>query len=445
MFKKIFLYLKSPTSIAPLVLLRIVFGLLMFASTLRFILKGWVHQMYIAPKIYFPYYGFEWVKVLSSEGMYALFAILLVTSLCITFGLLYRASSIIFFLVFTYIELIDKTNYLNHYYFVSIIAFLMILVPAHRNFSLDNKIFNWNEYSVIPKVYILLFQLQMAIVYFFAGIAKINADWLLEALPLKIWLPALSHLPIIGFVLSSTAIAFAASWVGCIYDLGIGFLLFNKRTSTFAYGLVILFHLCTALFFNIGMFPYIMICITIIFLKATIHLAILNRLKAIFQYHGSNATLAFNFVPNVLIVLLSLHFCIQVLTPFRYILYNGNLFWHEQGYRFSWRVMLMEKAGTSFFTIADSNNKFIAEVVNRDHLNFMQEKMMSTQPDMLLQYAHYLKTVYVNKGYANPKVFVKSYVTLNGSGSRLFVNDTINLAIQPINLEQKNWLIPFKR
>jgi Vitamin K-dependent gamma-carboxylase len=443
MFDKLLNYIKQPVSIAPLVLLRIVFGLLMFGSTLRFILKGWVNQMYIAPKIYFPYYGFEWVKVLSSEGMYMLFGILLLTSLCIAFGLLYRISCLIFFLVFTYIELIDKTNYLNHYYFVSIIAFLMLLVPAHRNFSLDNKIFNWNEYSVIPKIYILLFQLQMALVYFFAGIAKINSDWLLEALPLKIWLPALSHIPVIGIVLSSSVTAFIASWAGCLYDLLIGFLLFNKRTSTFAYVLVVLFHLCTALFFNIGMFPYIMICITIIFLKPTIHLAIINRLKAMLHYQRSKRSIAFVAVPNVFAIILLVHFCIQIFVPFRYLLYQGNLFWHEQGYRFSWRVMLMEKAGASFFTVVDSNNKFNEEVTNREHLNYMQEKMMSTQPDMLLQYAHYLKSVYAKKGFVNPKVYVKSYVTLNGSGSRLFVYDTVNLAAQSIDLKQKNWLMPF--
>ena len=37
---------------------------------------------------------------------------------------------------------------------------------------------------------------------------------------------------------------------------------------------------------------------------------------------------------------------IQVIFPLRYIFYPGELFWHEQGYRFSWRVMLMEKEDT---------------------------------------------------------------------------------------------------
>jgi len=42
-------------------------------------------------------------------------------------------------------------------------------------------------------------------------------------------------------------------------------------------------------------------------------------------------------------------FVIQIFFPWRYLLYPGELFWTEQGYRFSWRVMLMEKAGNSNF------------------------------------------------------------------------------------------------
>jgi Vitamin K-dependent gamma-carboxylase len=442
LFDKLLKYLYQSVSPAPLVILRITFGLLLFASTLRFLLKGWVYQMYIAPKLFFPYYGFEWVKALSAEGMYALFIILLIASLCITFGLLYRISCIVFFIVFTYIELIDKTNYLNHYYFVSIISFLLILVPAHHTFSLDNKLFRLKEYNSIPRLYILLFQIQMALVYFFAGIAKLNSDWLLEAMPLKIWLPALSHLPIIGFILASKITAFIASWLGCLYDLLIGFLLFNKRIVNIAYLCVVLFHSMTALFFNIGMFPYIMITITLVFLKPSFHLAIVNQLKAIFNYKSSSEPAGCNKVSSALIMMLMIHFTIQCIMPFRYLLYKQPLFWSEQGYRFSWRVMLMEKAGTTFFTVKDKRQGYEEEISNRDYLNYMQEKMMSTQPDMILQYAQYLKQQYANKGWQDPAVYVKSYVTLNGSGSRLYVIDTLDLTTIPINLKERNWLMP---
>ncbi len=90
---------------------------------------------------------------------------------------------------------IDKTNYLNHYYFVSLVSFIIIFLPASINFSVDNKIFKRAEISEIPRFFILPLQLQMFMVYFFAGISKLNSDWLLEAQPLKIWLPAFFTLP----------------------------------------------------------------------------------------------------------------------------------------------------------------------------------------------------------------------------------------------------------
>jgi uncharacterized membrane protein YphA (DoxX/SURF4 family) len=112
-------YLSNQTSIAPLVTLRVLFGFIMAASIVRFVARGWVYDLYIKPKFFFSYYGFEWIRPLSGEAMYVIFAIMLVAALGIMLGYFYRVSAIIFFLIFTYVELIDKTNYLNHYYFVS--------------------------------------------------------------------------------------------------------------------------------------------------------------------------------------------------------------------------------------------------------------------------------------------------------------------------------------
>ena len=107
------LYKISFTSkpIAPLVVFRMLFGIMMFFSTLRFINKGWVKDLYITPKYFFTYYGFDWITPFNENGMYLLFFILLVSSILITIGLFYKFSTSLFFLAFTYVELIDKTNY----------------------------------------------------------------------------------------------------------------------------------------------------------------------------------------------------------------------------------------------------------------------------------------------------------------------------------------------
>lgn len=434
-------YAKQKVNIAPLVIFRIAFGALMFLSISRFMLKGWVYNMYVMPRLFFPYYGFEWVKPLPETGMYLVFMLLLISSLGILLGAFYRISAIFFFVLFTYVELIDKTNYLNHYYFVSLISFMMIFLPCAKNFSVDNRLFKQEDINEIPRFYILLPQLQMFCVYFFAGVAKLNYDWLFEAQPLKMWLPAFSHFYLIGDLMEKDWIAYLFCWFGCIYDLLIGFFLFNRRTVNVAYVFVFIFHMATALFFNIGMFPYIMMTITIIFFREEFHSAILLKLKSVFGYSNTNSATKTISLNKGLIYIFAIYFIFQITLPFRYLLYDGKLFWTEQGYRFSWRVMLMEKAGTAFFYVRDARSGREVEVDNKKYLTYMQEKMMATQPDMMVDYAKFLKQEFIQKGFTDPTVRAQSFVTLNGSGSREFIDSQIDLSAQSNSFfKNKDWV-----
>lgn len=397
--------------------------------------------MYVAPKMFFPFYGFEWVKPLPEAGMYIVFGALLFASLGILLGALYRFCAVVFFILFTYVELIDKTNYLNHYYFISLISFILVFLPCAKNFSFDNKFFKRTELTNIPHFFVLLPQLQMFLVYFFAGVAKINYDWLFEAQPLKMWLPAFSHYSLIGDFMEKDWVAYVFSWFGCIYDLLIGFFLFNRRTVNVAYIFVIIFHAATALFFNIGMFPYIMMTITIIFFREEFHIAAVRQLKALTGYKDETGSAYSNGLNRPLKFIFAAYFILQFVLPFRYALYDGKLFWTEQGYRFSWRVMLMEKAGTAFFYVRDNKSGREVEVDNKKYLTYMQEKMMATQPDMMVDYAKFLKQEFVKSGFTDPTVRAQSFVTLNGSGSREFIDSQIDLSSQSNSfLKNKDWV-----
>ena len=429
-------------SIAPLVVFRVLFGGVMLASIIRFAAKGWIHDLYIAPKFYFTYYGFEWVQPLGENGMYLLFAVMGLSALMIMLGSFYRVATIVFFLSFTYVELIDKTNYLNHYYFVSLVSFLLIWLPTQRWFSIDA----WRHPAMrtmqVPKWTINVLKLQLGIVYFFAGLAKLNSEWLLEAMPLKIWLPAHSHLSVIGNLLAMEETAYFFSWGGVLYDLSIPFLLLFARTRPFAYLTVIVFHLLTAMLFQIGMFPYIMILCTLIFFPPKFH----EKLIGWFQkpVSISQKTIPKKVFYKPIMVVMTLFFIIQLALPFRYLLYPGNLYWTEQGYRFSWRVMLMEKAGYTTFLIKDKKTGREGEATVTDYLTPNQEKMMATQPDMILQFAHFLKKEYQKQGIKNPEIRAKSFVTLNGQGSRPFINDKVNLAELKESFVHKDWILPYE-
>lgn len=462
-------YLNTSTSIAPLTLFRVLFGFMMCFSIARFYLNGWIDDLYIQPKFYFTYLGFEWIKPLGESGMYLLFSLIFISSFFIMLGLFYRISAVMFFLSFTYVELIDKTNYLNHYYFISIVAFLMCFLPAHRYFSIDTKLFPSIKQTQVPRWTIDSIKLQLGIVYFFAGVAKINYDWLFEAMPLKIWLPARAgDLPVIGFLMDEVWIAYLFSWFGCIYDLLIPFFLLNKKTRPYAYFFVIAFHVLTWSLFNIGMFPFIMIVSTLIFFDSEFHQKIIDKLSFGWSFSNPKSKIQNpkyllprpsspvpfpNFTSRLILPLFLLHFSLQILLPFRYTLYPGKLFWTEEGYRFSWRVMLMEKGGVAIFHVGDESFDGEIEIMNSDYLTPVQEKMMSTQPDMILQFAHHLRDEYKDKTiiikgkkfvFKNPKVRVESYVTLNGSGTREFIDPNVNLAKLENNLAHRNWVLPFK-
>jgi hypothetical protein len=440
-------YFNGEKHIAPLAVLRMAFGFIMFVSTIRFMAKGWVHAFYVAPRFYFPFYGFEWVKPLPGAVMYTVFVVTAVSAFLIMIGLFYRIAITAFFLCFVYVELIDKTYYLNHYYFVSIITFLLLLVPAHRYFSVDVMRRPSLKATLVPAWTINIFKWQLCLVYFCAGISKLGPDWMLEAMPLKLWLPAGAGLPLVGALLKQTWVAFVFSWFGAAFDLSIGWLLLWKPSRRIAYVLVLIFHVVTGWLFKIGMFPYIMIFVTVIFFSPSVHLRIIGFLRGIFnRVSTGEKPVRLSFPPfkrKLLYALLTVYIVLQLVLPFRYLLYPGKLFWTEEGYRFSWRVMLMEKGGITFFYVGDGPAGRKGEVVNSQFLTPLQERMMQTQPDMILQYAHHLHDVYKDKGIRDPVVTVESYVTLNGSGSRLYIDSTVDLSKQQENFLPKKWILPF--
>lgn len=442
-------HIKAPVQAAPLAVFRILFGLIMVFSIIRFWSYGWIDKLYIQPKLFFSYYGFDWIKPLGTYS-YIIFAICAIAAIFVAIGYRYKIAIVVFFLSFTYIELMDKTTYLNHYYFISVLSFLMIFLPANTYFSVDAERNPKKAFQYIPVWTINSIKLLLGIVYFYAGLAKLNSDWLFKAMPLKIWLPSKFDIPFIGNMLSQEWVQYAFSWSGAAYDLTIPFLLLYRKTRPFAFVLVIVFHIFTRVLFPIGMFPYIMIISALIFFDASVHNRIINYFAKLFNIDMSKftnqeklesvSTFSNKLVYGVLVVFFSL----QLILPFRYVLYPGELFWTEEGYRFSWRVMLMEKSGYAQFKIVNGETGRWFYVDNSDFLTSFQEKQMAFQPDFILEYAHYLKEYFEKGGHKNIQVYVDCQVSLNGRLSTIYIDPEIDLVKEKESLAHKDWIIPFK-
>tara|TARA_B100000575_G_scaffold38789_1_gene26483 strand:+ start:1818 stop:3185 length:1368 start_codon:yes stop_codon:yes gene_type:complete len=445
-------YLNKTSSSYTLAFYRIGFGALMCYSIARFYLKGWIEELYIEPDFHFSYYGFEWIKPIG-EFTYLIFAVCFISSLFVMIGLKYKTSIILFFLSFTYIELMDKTTYLNHYYFISILSFLLIFIPANATFSLDN-IINQKKFTNIPRWSVDALKLLITIVYLYAGVAKINSDWLIEAMPLKIWLQSKYDLPLIGGnLLQMEWVHYAMSWGGMLYDLSIPFLLMLNKTRIMAFILVVFFHVFTLILFPIGMFPHIMIFSSMVFFSSKFHEKILHQIRRVITKVGKKvkskkiqmetSNLYVLHKQNLTLFAVTSFFIVQILLPFRYQLYPGELFWHEQGYRFSWRVMLIEKIGYTNFKVKNPNDGTSFMVDSSQHLTPFQLKQMSFQPDFILEFAHYLGEKYSTENN-KVEVYADSFVALNGRPSKRFIDPDINLINEQESFKDKTWILPLE-
>ena len=104
----------------------------------------------------------------------------------------------------------------------------------------------------------------------------------------------------------------------------------------------------------------------------------------------------------------------------------------------------MEKAGTATFYVKDGENGREGIVDNSEFLNPHQEKQMAMQPDLILQYAHFLAEHYGGQGMQEPQVRAEVYVTLNGRPSQLLIDPEVNLVEIEDGWRQKEWVLPLQ-
>ncbi|MDT7829774.1 HTTM domain-containing protein [Pricia sp. S334] len=441
-------YITKPVEAAPLAVFRILFGAMMLFGLLRFASYGWIDTLYIRPRFFFSYYGLEWIKPIGTYT-YLIYLLCGIAALMVSIGYKYRLAIIVFFLSFTYIELMDKTTYLNHYYFTSVLAFLMIFLPANAYYSVDAYLHPKKSFQKIPAWTINSIKLLLGMVYFYAGLAKLNSEWLFDAMPLRIWLPSKFHIPLVGHFFDLEWVHYAFSWAGAGYDLAIPFLLLYRKTRPFAFITVVVFHMMTWVLFPIGMFPYIMIISTLIFFDAKLHHHFLRGFDRLVKpgksHYDSGRILTYRptFANRIMNTVIVVFFGIQLLLPWRYLLYPGELFWTEEGYRFSWRVMLMEKSGYAQFRVVDGESGKWFYVDNSDFLTPFQEKQMATQPDFILEYAHYLQHHFEQDGHKNVAIYVDSQVSLNGRLSTPYIDPNVDLTEKKESFAHKNWILPF--
>ena len=418
--------LLQPVDIAPLVFFRISFGFLMFVEVGRYFIQGKLRQHWADPPLHFTY--FDWVPTLGPTGIAALGVALMAAAVGIAAGLFYRLCALIFGAGFTWLFLIEQSQYLNHFYLICLLSFVAAILPANRAFSLDARGRPALQSDHAPAWALWIVLAHMAIAYFYGGLAKLNSDWL-QGEPIRTWMRSGILAEAIPPALKGEALVALLSYGGLALDLLIVPALLWKRTRLPALLCAIVFHLSNARLFSIGVFPFLSIALTLLFLPAEWHRKFLCLPRS-----GRTSGMASS---AWLAPALVLYAAAQLLIPFRHFLYPGSVHWTEEGHRFSWHMMLRSKNGETWFVVRDGANLW--KVDPRAFVTERQYRKMAAHPAMILQFAHYLREKWKPR---EVQIHAVARVTLNHRPPALLVDPAVDLAKVEKSWRPASWILP---
>ena len=416
---------------------RILFGALMIWQALHYLANGRYIKYFVEPSFHFTYEFFHFVSPVSQNFLFGVLILMLLAAGGIMLGLFYRLSVFLFLLTFSYVFLLDRAFYNNHYYAIILLSFLLLVGNGQRWGSLDQR--RRPKPEVIPYWNLFLLKAQIFIIYFYGGLAKLNGDWF-RGEPMRSWLRDVSHLPVVGPLFLTDWAPYFFSWGGLAFDLSIGIFLWWRKTRYAAFLVILFFNLTNSVIFNIGVFPFLMIAAATLFDDPDWPRKLFKAKK---PPPNLNAHSASDFANGSVVAFVAAYLLIQILIPFRHWLYPGDANWTEEGHYFSWHMKLRDKKGKLKIYVTDPKNQSTIEYDAHQDLNRLQGGKMVQRPQFIYQYVQYLKEKMIKQGIEHPIIRVDAWVSLNGRPYQRIIAPEVNLAEAPTGLfSHDDWIVP---
>jgi vitamin K-dependent gamma-carboxylase len=407
---------------------RIAFGVSIVVNSVMYVPRV-IREHHIEPSFHFSYGPVDFLEPLPGFGMYLVYFAMMATGVLIAIGRWYRWAASSFFVLTTYIFLLDSTFYQNHEYLISLLAALMVLLPVNGFWSLDAKLGRTPASDVVPAWVVWMLRFQIGVPYFFGGVAKLNGDWL-RGEPLRMWMAVRTDVEPFHTLLTNASVIWFMVYGALLLDLLVVPLLLYRKTRLAAYVVVCGFHFINVWLFGLYIFPWLMMAATLIFFPPDWPLRLLQRFGSAEETDGESATVAplgsptppptWTLLPTILVLWVVL----QSLIPLRHIAIEGSSSWTEEGHRFAWHMMLRDKSGTARFTLTDGEHTWTvdpADLLTKDQL-----RELAWYPEHLVQFAHHLSSV-----HGGAEVRADTSVSLNGRDPQPIVDPTIDLAAVP--------------
>ncbi len=440
-------WLESPEDGACLALFRAAFGLALAVDATRSIYRGWAWAP-AEQAFSFEVYGLEWLTALPALGLTALHVGIVVAGLLIAVGGFYRAAMTYAFLAHTYSSSLTATTYDDSVYLLSLITFLLIWTPANRVLAADA----WRDPSLAgrptPKWCRFTLRAQLALVYLFGAVAKLDADWL-AGVPLAQRLDrAAEREPWAAELLLAPQTVDVLVWAGLGFDLLIVPALLWRRTRALGFALLIAVEVATAVVLELNAFWWLLLGATTLFFAPDWPRAVpgLRRLFTSWQpVTGPDPRRTQGPWVRLIWVPVCAWLLIQLLVPLRHHLYPGDVAWTEEGHAGSWRMQLRSKRGRVLFRVRDRTTGEVWRVYPERDLSPRQVAKMAGHPALILQYAHHVAELERARVGHEVEVRADAFASLNYRRPQRLIDPRRDLAEVEASLRPADWILPFER
>lgn len=195
--------------------------------------------------------------------------------------------------------------------------------------------------------------------------------------------------------------------------------------------MAVTFHLMNARLFNIGIFPWMMLAATVVFLpESWFRWADLPR---------TPSTLRFS---RVVLGGLAVYMLLQLLVPLRHLAYPSDPSWSESGHMFAWHMKLRSKYGdVRFFAYMPQSGQFM-EVAHEPYLTPRQRSKMPDHPEMVRHFANFLGAELQATEGEPVVIYAWAMASLNGRPSQLLIDPSVDLTQTTLRFGENDWVLP---
>ena len=442
-----------PVSGQSLAVFRIAFGLLMLNDVVHLLRHDWLTGFYIDRTILFPYYGLE-VPALPAPWLHLLWGFCGLCCVAVALGAFYRIAIWGFNAIFIYFFLLDQLLYLNHFYMIALFGLLLGCTDAHRCWSVDRRLGRIGGTTKVPLWNLLILQFQVEVILVFAGLVKIEVDWL-RGEPLRTWMLERPWSPLSSLFEVHWITLAAPVLIILLHTVGAPLLLWSK-TRLWVFLLYCAFHVTNAHLFNIGVFPWMTIAATTILFSPEWPSLLGRRTGAVLTWlrlprlrvprsgvpawieraarivggkpaAGEGQRAPFRPLHPAALAALVLYALVQIWLPVRDTLFEGYVGWTEEGQKFSWRMMLyVHGADGRLIAVTPEGEAWVIDM--QAHLDPLQTWMVFAKPEMLLHFVQRMKAHYAEAGVEEVRIYADVVKNVNGQPYRRLIDPAVDLA-----------------